>query len=180
MFHSIFDELRFLRFFPLVTWGCISPRQILWLCRPIEHQNVHYTWLYKTAKSKTFFLNFLSSSFFFSFVFSIYLHYFLRFFFCIISDVPLLPICISSTSKHMFCCIFLYFTWWAQWLFFLFLIILFQIPHVWPDLDDVLDYISFALFYVFLPLPFIIFNPIKDGHFWGCSRIEGEQKDPPP
>ena len=59
---------------------------------------------------KSFFLNFLSSSVSFSFVFSIYLYYFLPFFFCIISDVPLLPICISSTSKHMFCCIFLYFT----------------------------------------------------------------------
>ena len=41
--------------------------------------------------------------------FSIYLYYFLPFFFCIIFDVPLLSISISSTSQHMFCCIFLYF-----------------------------------------------------------------------
>ena len=56
------------------------------------------------------FLNFLSSFFSFSFVFSIYLYYFLPFFFCIIVGVPLLSICISSIFKHMFCCIFLYFT----------------------------------------------------------------------
>ena len=92
--------MRFLRFFPLLTWGYISPAQILWLCRTIQRQDVHCLRLYKATKSKTFFLDFLSSFFSFSFSFFIYLYYFLPFFSCISSDVPLLSICISSTSKH--------------------------------------------------------------------------------
>ena len=48
-----------LRFFALVTWGCISPAQILWLSsRPIQRQNVHRLWLFiccKTKLKKTFF-----------------------------------------------------------------------------------------------------------------------------
>ena len=62
-------RLRFLRFFPLVTWGCISPAQILWFCRPIQCQNVQCSRLYKTTKSKSFFLNFVSSLFSFCFLY---------------------------------------------------------------------------------------------------------------
>ena len=36
--------------------------------------------------------------------------------------------------------------------------ILFQVPYLYPDFDDSLDCIYFALFHVFFPLPFIIFN----------------------
>ena len=59
------------QFFPIVTWGCVSLAQILWLCRLVQRQNVHCPQLYKT----------------FSFVFSKYLHYFLPFFCCIVFDV---------------------------------------------------------------------------------------------
>ena len=91
--------LRFLRFFTLVTWEGISPAQILWLCRPLQRQKVYCSRLYKTTKSKTFFFNFLSSFFSFSFVFSIYMYYFLPFFFCIIFNIPLLSLPHLSTCS---------------------------------------------------------------------------------
>ena len=76
------------QFFPIVTWGCVSLAQILWLCRLVQRQNVHCPQLHKTAESKLVLLPELSLFFFsFSFVFSKYLHYFLPFFCCIVFDV---------------------------------------------------------------------------------------------
>ena len=61
-----------------------------------------------------FFLNVLSFLLSLSFVFSKYLYYFLPFFFCIIFDVPLRSVWISSTFKHMLFCIFLCFRSWTE------------------------------------------------------------------
>ena len=59
-----------LRFFALVTWGCISPAQILWLSsRPIQRQNVHRLWLFICCKTK------LKKIFFFEKIFVFFTKY---------------------------------------------------------------------------------------------------------
>ena len=71
LIHRIMTKFLQFQLFPLVTWGCVSPTQILWLCRPIHCQNIHFPWLYKKTKSKLVLLPKLSLFFLLFFLFSL-------------------------------------------------------------------------------------------------------------
>lgn len=103
VFYMFIHKLKY-QFFP-----CTYYLKLVYILLPARSLILFMLLFFFLLQKIFFFLNFLYSLYYFSFVFPKCLHYLFQFFFSITFDVFLFSIFISSTLKYMLCCVILFF-----------------------------------------------------------------------